>query len=41
AIGDPHPVDLEPSECKNKRGVAYGFQDAEDLHTLKDGISWW
>ncbi|CAM9623637.1 unnamed protein product, partial [Scytosiphon promiscuus] len=39
--GVSEPVELVPTKCSDKRGVAFGFQETEDLYTLKDGISWW
>eukprot|EP00752_Nemacystus_decipiens_P008859 g7905.t1 len=39
--GESNPVELAPTQCSNKRGVAFGFQDEKDLNTLKDGLSWW
>ncbi|CAM9665667.1 unnamed protein product [Pylaiella littoralis] len=39
--GTAEPVELLPTQCSSKRGVAFGFQESEDLYTLKDGISWW
>lgn len=40
-LGTSEPVELVPTKCSNKRGVAFGFQETDDLYTLKDGISWW
>lgn len=39
--GEYEGVDLSPRECRNKRGVAYAFEDTGALNTLKDGLSWW
>ncbi|CAM9569235.1 unnamed protein product [Ectocarpus sp. 8 AP-2014] len=35
------PVELVPTQCGSKRGVAFGFKESDDLYTLKKGISWW
>ncbi|CAN0438173.1 unnamed protein product [Ascophyllum nodosum] len=39
--GSPEPIALEPTGCSNKKGVAFGFQDAADLEALSPGMSWW
>lgn len=39
--GDYQGVELSPRECRNKRGVAYGFKDVAALNILKNGLSWW
>ncbi|CAM9852157.1 unnamed protein product [Ectocarpus fasciculatus] len=35
------PVELVPTQCSSKRGVAFGFKESDDLYTLRKGISWW
>lgn len=32
---------MEPTECKNKRGLAFDFKSADDLDALALGMSWW
>lgn len=39
--GSAEPIALEPTECNNKRGLAFDFQDADDLEALAGGMSWW
>ncbi|CAM9096280.1 unnamed protein product, partial [Hapterophycus canaliculatus] len=39
--GEPDPVELEPTKCQGKRGVAFDFDDANDLDALAPGMSWW
>ena len=41
STGDPSPMPMEPTACQSKRGVAFDFQDANDLDALAPGMSWW
>ncbi|CAM9758145.1 unnamed protein product [Pylaiella littoralis] len=39
--GDASPIVIEPTECQSKRGVAFDFQNGDDLDALAPGMSWW
>lgn len=31
----------EPTKCKGKRGLAYGFKDENEMEALSAGMAWW
>ncbi|CAM9199787.1 unnamed protein product [Choristocarpus tenellus] len=39
--GTPEPIVLEPTECKEKRGVAFSFDNIDDVEALSPALSWW
>lgn len=41
STGDSSQMAMEPTECLSKRGVAFDFENANDLDALALGTSWW
>lgn len=39
--GAPQAMTMKPSECSNKKGLAFDFPDGDDLDELALGMSWW
>lgn len=39
--GESKSIAMEPTECNNKKGLAFDFPDDSDLDALALGMSWW